>query len=73
MALATCQHLERCLPYHAEARLERVLTLSHFGLRHQAAEALSALAPHQIPLGLKAQIFRESKTDGDSREYLQSR
>ena len=57
LALAACQHLERCLPHHAEARLERALTLAHFGLQHQAAEVLAALPAHQVPQDLKQQIF----------------
>lgn len=57
LALAACQHLERCLPYHADARLERAVTLAYFGLQHQAAEVLAALPAHQVPEGLKRQIF----------------
>lgn len=54
LALAACHHLERCLPHHAEVRLEKAMTLAHFGLDHQAAEVLASL-----PIHLQSQVLKE--------------
>lgn len=49
LAMAACNHLIRCLPFHSSARLEQAMTLTHFGLDRQAATVLEQLPPHLHP------------------------
>ncbi len=50
LALAACEHLERCLPFHGSVRLEKAATLAHFGLHHQAAAITEQLTRASGPL-----------------------
>lgn len=55
LALAACNHLVRCLPFHSSARLEQAMTLAYFGLNRQAATLLEQLPPALRPPNPQAQ------------------